>query len=192
MTDLSGINWEGETIWHRMGETNGSYSILDSDNFQLECVSRIVGYFGFPPQLKWKMDQRPLMAILLNILEKHPTSVKEAAAAMDDWIKSSTGGPYHCYLPSVKMGNDWVMGPEGKRKSLIVKYFNRRRGITYAETIILFRVKKKIVMKSLRSLATEKVAGCLEEENDVEKLKIPDRVKEDVVGAMGNDWRGSE
>ena len=133
------------------------------------------------------------MAILLNILEKHPTSVKEAAAAMDDWIKSPGGARPPCYLPSVKMRNGWVMGPEGKRKSLIVRYFNRRNnGIIYAETIILFHVKKKKVMKSLRSLATEKVADCLEEENDVEKLKIPDRVKEDVVGAMGNDWTGSE
>jgi len=192
MTDLTGIPY------HTMYSIPGFF--LDSDNFQLKFVSCIVDYFGLGEDyfgLKGKMDQRPLMGFLLNILEEHPTSVVEVAAAMDDRIKSSNcqgrALPLQSYSPSVKMGNGWVMGPEGKRKSLIVRYFNRRNnGIIYAETIILFHVKKKKVMKSLRSLATEKVADCLEEENDVEKLKIPDRVKEDVVGAIGNDWTGSE
>merc|ERR1719186_837039 len=79
----------------------------------------------------------------------------------------------------------WFVAPEGRRKSLHVEFTDK------FQTLVLFHVKKKGVMRGLRSLAAEVVADRLENEEDVEELEIPKDVKEDVREAVNDDWTKS-
>ena len=120
---------------------------IDSPNFQLKFVSGLLK--GMDSQiLEYETDWMEVMLILLKMLEQHPTSVKEACGAMgpalEDWIESHEGAHHLNIRTIVSMEEKcWFVAPEGRRKSLHVEFTDK------FQTLVLFHVKKKAVMRGL-------------------------------------------
>ena len=170
-----------------MAEINNEETVpgftLQSSQFMVKFVA------GFQKglvsnSLEYNTDWMEVMIIILETLEIFPTSVKTVeqvlATALDEWvvangalnIKTSVKIEEKIYFPP----------PYGSAKSLTL-YFSDN-----FKTEVLFHIKKKTSMKTLKDLGAAAVAVQLEEEKDIAKLEIPKTLLVDLMKAFKNDF----
>jgi hypothetical protein len=144
--------------------------------FQKELVSKV---------LEYEMDWMEVMAIILENLESFPTSVKKLeevlARDLDDWIISN-GAPENIEA-SVKIEEQvYFPPPLGSQKSLKLFFSDKMK------TKVLFHIKKKSNMKTLKDLGAASVVQNLKMEKDIYKLEIPVTLCQDLFKAFRNDF----
>jgi len=134
--------------------------------------------------LEEKTDWTEVMNILLNTLEDHPTNIKsmnkEATQRMNVWAQTQTGG-YDLKLNATAMiYKDY--GRQETKKDIFVSFNDQNR------TSVVFRVKKKQSMMSLRTLSAQKVSACLRVEDHINSLELPREVLPDIHEGFNDEW----
>ena len=160
--------------------------MLESPNFIIKFIS---GYQRGEVShiLEYETDWMEVMLIILNTLEMFPVSVEAvehiAARALEEWITSHDGAEDLGIKAEVKMEEKmYFCPPLGSKKSLKLSFTDKFK------TDVIFHIKKKSTMKSLKNLGAEAVANMLEEEEDIAKLEIPLTLIFNLVKAFRNDW----
>ena len=168
---------------HNIEETIPGF-ILQTQHFKLEFVA---GYQkGLASNiLEYETDWIEAMSIILENLEAFPTSVKRLeevlARDMDDWIISN-GAPEKIEA-SVKIDEQTDFPPPlGSKKSLKISFSDTMK------TEVLFHIKKKSSMKTLKDLGAAAVVENLKMEKDIYKLEIPVTLRQDLFKAFRNDF----
>ena len=171
-----------------MAENNNEETIpgftLQSQHFIVKFVAGFTNGVSCK-LLEYETDWTELMTIILEYLEMFPTSVKTVeeilAKAIDDWIILDWIAEN--IKSSVKMAEEVYFSPPlGSEKSLTVSFPD------VLKTEVVFHIKKKSIMKTLKDLGAAAVVENLRSENDIAKLEIPVTLFLDLVKANRNDF----
>lgn len=161
---------------------------LESPNFTVNFIS---GYEGgvVSELLKYETDWMDAMTLILSTLEKFPTSVefteKFLATALENLVLSQEGGDYFNIKASVKLRDRaFFCPPFGTTKMMTLAFTDS------SKTEVLFLVKKKTIIRSLKDIAAEAVVDKLKTEDDIAKLDIPLSLIHNLVKECQNDWNG--
>jgi len=168
----------------QVGTTPG-YTI-HSKNFELKFIT---GYQeGIRSHvLENKTDWTEVMVIILANLKEFPTSTAKAteviANSLEDWINSHEGAEALGIKVRAATEDFLIQQIFGTKKLLRIHFTDMCR------TEVLFFLKRRKVMTSLKDLCAEVVADHLEKVEDVERLEVPATVRDEVLEAWRNDWR---
>jgi len=137
--------------------------------------------------LEYKTDWMEVMVIMLANFKEFPTSTSKAtegiANSLEDWINSHEGAEVlNIKVHAVTEEKVYFDKPFGTKKSLRIFFTDKYN------TEVLFHVKRRKVMTSLKDLCAEVVADHLEKVEDVERLEVPVTVRDEVLEACRNDW----
>jgi len=163
---------------------------IHSKNFELKFIA---GYQEgrVSRVLEHQTDWMEVMMIMLENLKEFPTSTAKAtegmANSLEDWINSHEGAEaLNIKVLATTEEKAYFNEPFGIKKSLQISFTDR------FNTKVLFHVKKRKVITSLKELCAEVVADHLEKEEDVERsvegLEVPVTVRNEVLEACRNDW----
>jgi len=133
-------------------------------------------------------DWRGVMKILLYTLEKHPTDlnavIDESCKSLEEWAYQQQGGPELQLKININKINRSFTRFD-KHKFFFVHFSDLYR------TNVMFDIKRKNGMTSLRTIAARKIAGCILKKEDVKELEIPKVVMPDVEEAFKDSWKVS-
>ena len=157
---------------------------LESQNFLVKFVG------GFQKGSSIPMLEEVLkevMEMTLDELETFPTSLQKTeeclAGDLKSWIIARTGLVHFNIKTKVQIEEQsYFTPPFGSKKSLRIclsDTFN---------TELLFQIKKKSVMKSLKDLGAESVADSLKHKEDIAELEIPITLILNLLKEFNNDW----
>jgi len=159
---------------------------IHSKNFELKFIA---GYQEGTRShvLEHQTDWTEVMVIMLASLKEFPTSTSKATEGMEnsleDWINSHEGAEALNIKVHAATEDFLFHQTLGTKKSLGISFTDM------CNTEVLFHVKRRKVMTSLKDLCGEVVADHLEKAEDVEKLEAPVTVRDEVLEAFKNDWR---
>ena len=159
-------------------------SILQSQNFLIEFVAEFQkGLTGC--SLEYNMSWMEMMGIILEILELFPTSVKAIEEILDgalgDWILFC--GAADNIIASSKINEEiYFPPPLGSKKSLKVSFSDM------SKTEVIFNIKKKTSMKTLKNIGITAIVENLKMERYITKLKIPKTLYPDIFEQFRNDF----
>lgn len=159
-------------------------SILQSQHFLIEFVAEFQkGLTGC--SLEYNMSWMEMMGIILEILELFPTSVKAIEEILDgalcDWILFC--GAADNIIASSKINEEiYFPPPLGSKKSLKVSFSDM------SKTEVIFNIKKKTSMKTLKNIGITAIVENLKMERYITKLKIPKTLYPDIFEQFRNDF----
>ena len=126
------------------------------------------------------------MLILLESLESHQTDtarvMKTAAVRLEEWAVNQPGGEMLQLRVSVEI-KDSKYYRQDQHKCLRLNFSDLHR------TSVMFSVRRKTQLSSLRSLAAARVAGCVARKSHLEDLELPRDVLPDMKEAFDDSWR---
>ena len=126
------------------------------------------------PILEEKTDWKAVMLILLESLESHQTDtarvMKTAAVRLEEWALNQPGGEMLQLRVSVDI-KDSKYYRQDQHKSLRLNFSDLHR------TCVMFSVRRKTQLSSLRSLAAARVAGCVARKSHLEELELAKECK---------------
>jgi len=139
------------------------------------------------PVLEYKTDWRRVMGIIFTNLNEFPTSIAKAtegmANSLEDWINSQLRAVgLNIKVRAATEEKIYFNNPLGTKKSLRISFTNKLK------SEVLFHVRRRKVMTSLKDLCAEVVSDHLEKVDDVERLEVPVTVQDEVLEAWRNDW----
>jgi len=131
-------------------------------------------------KLEYETDWKQLMMNILNTLEMCPTSVMTTKNILERCfqnvnfqdIKANVTLEEKIYFPP----------PLGSEKSLRISFTD------VSKTDVVFHMKKKTTMKSLKDLGAAAVVENLKTVEDIGKLEIPTTLAANLVKLFENDW----
>ena len=157
---------------------------FDSHDFMVKFVGVFQNGLSSPMH---KTTLKEVMEMILYDLEKFPTSLQKTeqclTADLKSWIIARTGLVHFNITAKVQIEEQsYFTPPLGSKKSLRIclsDAFN---------TELLFHIKKKSVMKSLKDLGAEVVAESLKHKEDIAELEIPITLILNLLKEFNNDW----
>ena len=159
---------------------------LKSPNFMVRFLA---GYQkGLVSQiLEYETDWMEVMVIILDMLEMFPNSVMTAqnilARKLKNWIISQPGAEHLNIKANAFLEEQvYFTPPLGSKKSLKISFTDNYK------TEVLFHIKKRTTMKSLKDLSVSAVVDNLKTKEDIAKLEIPISLIANLVKEFGDDW----
>ena len=135
--------------------------------------------------LEQNTDWTEVMNIVLNTLEEHPTNTKsvskEASSRLEEWALTQTGG-YDLKLRVTVMIYKPDYWRQENKRDIFLHFSDAYR------TCVIFKVKKKQSMLSLRTLSAQKVSACLRVEDHINKLELPRDVLPAIHESYYDEW----
>ena len=127
------------------------------------------------------------MIIILETLEMFPNSLGDTervlSKTLEDWVASHEGAEHLNIKSIVKIEEKMYFTPPlGSKKCLRIWFTDKWN------TEVLFHIKMKARMESLKDLAAAKVVESLEKEDDIVQLEIPITLIYNLVKQFRNDW----
>jgi len=137
--------------------------------------------------LKYETDWMEVMVIILDMLEMFPNSVKSTqnfmASTLENWISSQPGAEHlNIKANAILEEKVFFTPPLGSKKSLKISFTDNFK------TEVLFHIKKRTTLKSLKDLCSSAVVDNLKTKEDIDKLEIPISLIDNLVQEFGNDW----
>ena len=136
--------------------------------------------------LEEKTDWRAVMLILLETLESHYTDtamvMKTASVRLEEWSMNQPGGEMLQLRVSVEI-KDGKYYMQDQHKSLCLNFSDLYK------TCVMFNVRRKTQMSSLRSLAAATVVDCVVRKGHLRQLEVPRDVLPDMEEAFDDSWR---
>ena len=136
--------------------------------------------------LEERTDWTAVMEILLQTLQSHHMDLANlsqmAAARLEQWAVDQPGGDLLQLRVSLDIKNRHYYRQD-QNKCLWLNFSDLHR------TCVVFNVRRKTQMSSLRNLAAAKVAGCVARKGDLDGLEVPRDVTPDMREAFEDSWR---
>jgi len=159
---------------------------LQSSNFEVRFVS------GFQKGVvseivEYETDWKEVMVIILDSLEMFPNSVVMTqsilARSLINWVHSHPGAEQLNIKANVTFEEKvFFTPPLGSKKSLNILFSDNFK------TEVLFHIKKRSTLKTLKHLCSSAVVDNLKKKEDIIKLEIPISLISNLVKEFGNDW----
>lgn len=159
---------------------------LQSENFMVKFISGFLD--GVPSQLlEYETDWMEVMLIILDTLETFPTSVMTTqnilSGSLENWVISHPGAEHLNIKANVTIQEKaYFTPPLGSKKSLRISFTDTFK------TEVLFYIKKKCNLKSLKNIGAAAVVDHLEDTKDIAELEIPTSLIGNLVTQFNDDW----
>ena len=159
---------------------------LQSKNFMVRFIAGLQNKHR-SKSVEMETDWMEVINIIFKNLEKSPSSVEKfhhfLTEDLTSWIRTVEGAPHHLMKISVNiLERVYFTEPYGSKKKLIISFGD------HLKTQIIFHIKKKSNMKSLKELGAESVMDLLKNDESIIKLGIPRTLTVDLLRASMNDW----
>ena len=166
--------------------------LLESQMFSLKLISASQ-QGGLSNFLEYQTDWKEAMQILLNSLETFPTNKAEVqkmgSKKLEEWALTQEGGNEL----ELKIGVTITEKKYYQTDSLKSLRLDFKRldfnNMFKTVMVVMFNVKRKKVMKSLKVIAAEAVSSRLSSAEVIDRLEIPRGLLEDVDAAYKDSWR---
>ena len=159
---------------------------LATSSFSLKFVSARQNMVNSRVYLEEHTNWHGVMLELVNVFERWPRDCamveREAAIRIREWVLTQEGGE--------GLGLDVRVSIKDKlyhkqdRLKLVYLHFNDER-----KTRLIFEIQKKQKMSMLRTLAAQKISGCISKKDDIKELEVPRDVTVDIEEAFNDSWR---
>ena len=162
--------------------------------FSLKLISASQkGYQGhLSDLLDYQTDWKEAMQILLNSLETFPTNKAEVqkmgSKKLEEWALTQEGGNELELKIGVTITEKKYYQTDSL-KSLRLDFKRLFNDMFKTVMVVMFNVKRKKVMKSLKVIAAEAVSSRLTSAEEIDRLEIPRGLLEDVDAAYKDSWR---
>jgi len=151
---------------------------LQSPNFKLQFISAYDDGV-VSESFQYETDWMETMVIILYTLEYFPTSVEFA----EKYLVTTFERMMPEMKVTVKLRDRAYFGsPFGKTKKMTLEFNDG------SSTNLIFLIKKRTIMTSLKDIAAEAVVNKLKTEGDIAKLDIPLSLKDNLVKEYQHDW----
>ena len=159
---------------------------MQSKRFMVKFVSAFKNGL-LSDELEYETDWKDVMIIILETLEVFPTSVDNTqqvlARVLEDWVKSHEGAEDLNIGVSVKMEEKvYFTPPLGATKCMRIKFTDKWN------TEVVFHIKKKLRMKSLKNIAAAEVVDLIKKREHIKRLEIPTTLNGNLRRQFKNDW----
>ena len=118
-----------------------------------------------------------MMKILLDRFEHDPADTAKVAEEVAVLLR----GDGDSLLQTMIITNEVH---DQQREKFLVVHFHDEHG-----TFLVFHVKKKMKMLTLRTIAAATISRCLQKSEDVLGLELPKNVIYDIQGAFKDSWK---
>ena len=118
-----------------------------------------------------------MIKILLDSFERFPTDTAKVAEEVAVLLR----GNGDSLLQTMIITNEVH---DQQREKFIVVHFHDEHG-----TFLVFHVKKKMKMLTLRTIAAATISRCVQRSEDVLGLELPKNVIGDILGAFKDSWK---
>ena len=118
-----------------------------------------------------------IMKILLDKFERYPADTAKVAEEVAVLLR----GNGDSLLQTMIITNEVH---DQQREKFIVVYFHDQHG-----TFLVFHVKKKMKMLTLRTFAAATISRCVQKKEDVLGLDLPKNVIGDILGTFKDSWK---
>jgi len=136
--------------------------------------------------LEYETDWKEVMQILLNSLDTFPTNTSEVeklgSEKLEEWALTQEGGE------ELQLKVGVIISEKKYYKSDTLKCLRLIFNDLF-KTVVLFNVRKKNVMRTLKMIAAEMISSRLSDEEDVHKLEVPRSLYPDIATAFTDSWR---
>lgn len=136
--------------------------------------------------LEYQTDWKEVMQILLTSLETCPTNKTEVeergSEKLEEWALTQEGGEELELKVRVVISEKRYFQSDGLKSLRLV--FN-----DMFKTVVLFNVRRKKLMKSLKKMSAEVVSSRLSCTEDISRLEIPRGLIRDLEMAYEDSWR---
>ena len=136
--------------------------------------------------LEYETDWKEVMQILLNSLDTFPTNKSEVEKVgsdkLEEWALTQEGGDELELKVGVIISEKKYYESDSLKCLRLI--FN-----DIFKTVVLFNVRKKKMMKTLKIIAAEMISSRLSDEDDVYKLEVPRSLYPDITTAFTDSWR---
>jgi len=159
--------------------------VLESCHFRLEFLSA-AQEGKLSHLLEYRTGWTDVMNILLATLEEFPIDIETvetvAKERLEMWALGEEGGQELQLKIAVRIyeNKDYRTSPQ----KLLRLVFNDARC-----SVVMFDVKKKSVMRSLKTFASEAVSSRLVKKESIDELEIPKSLNDDLLTALNDVWR---
>jgi len=159
---------------------------LQSPNFMVKFISGLQRG-NVSKILEYDTDWMEVMTMVLDILEMFPKDLQKVetvlAKSLEDWIVSHEGAENLNISATAKLKEKiYFTPPLGSKKSLCVSFTDKFK------TEVIFHVKKRSTMKSLKDLSLAAVAEYVHFEKDLLSLELPVTLHGDLTMALSDGW----
>ena len=159
---------------------------LQSKNFMVRFISGLQNN-QVSKSVDQETDWTQVIVIIFKNLEKFSLSVDKfchfLTKELNSWFKSLEGAQHLDLKVSVKIEEKvFFIAPYGSKKKLTILFSDNLK------TQIIFHIKKKSNIKSLKELGAEVVMDSLKNDETIIKLGIPRTLTRDLLLASMNDW----
>ena len=159
---------------------------MQSKRFMVKFVSAFKNGL-LSDELEYETDWKDVMIIILETLEVFPTSVDNTeqvlARVLEDWVKSHEGAEDLNIGVNVKMEEkDYFAPPLGLTKCMRIKFTDKWN------TEVIFHIKKKMRMRSLKNIAAAEVVDLIKKRENIKLLEIPTTLNANLSRQFKNDW----
>ena len=136
--------------------------------------------------LEYQTDWKEVMQILLNSLETCPTNKTEVekigSEKLEEWTLTQEGGD------ELELKIEVIISEKRYYQSDSLKSLRLLFNDMF-KTVVLFNVRRKKVMKTLKTLAAEVVSSRLSQAEDIYSLEIPRTLFPNLWTAYNDSWR---
>ena len=160
--------------------------ILQSKNFMVRFIAGLQNK-QVSKSVQEETNWMDVIIIIFKNLEKFPMAVDKLhhflTKDLNSWFKALEGAQHIDLKLSVKIEEKvFFIQPYGSKKSFKISFHDN------LNTEIIFHIKKKNSMKSLKDLGAEAVMDSLKNDESIIKLGIPRTLTRDLLRASMNDW----
>ena len=120
---------------------------------------------------------KSIIKILLDRFERYPADTAKVAEEVAVLLR----GDGDSLLQTMIITNEVH---DQQREKFLVVHFHDEHG-----TFLVFHVKKKMKMLTLRTIAAVTISRCLQKSEDVLGLELPKNVIYDILGAFKDSWK---
>merc|ERR1712142_1331029 len=156
---------------------------LESRHFRLEFESA-AQQGKLSHLLEYRTGWMDVMNILLATLEDFPVEIetfeKVAKERLEAWALGEKGGQELQLNVRIYEDKDYRTSPQ---KSLRLVFSDSMC------SVVMFGVKKKSVMRSLKTFASEAVSSRLVKRESFDELEIPKSLNDDLLTAFNDVWQ---
>ena len=136
--------------------------------------------------LEYETDWKEMMQIMLTSLDTFPTNKTEVeklgSLKLEEWALTQEGGD------ELELKVGVIISEKKYNQSDSLKCLRLIFNDLF-KTVVLFNVRRKKVMKTLKMLAADVISSSLVQVEDIYKLEIPGTLYKDVETAYADSWR---
>ena len=134
---------------------------------------------GYGKEFEEDKNWHDLMMSMANVFEKRPRDIEVLLPglleAASNWISVSIPDVW-CVQSSIS--NDKFYETPGDKSKTVVHV--HLEDFTSKQSTLIFEIKKKPEMNLLQILAAEAIANCVSKKEDIEYLRVPKRLRNDI------------